>query len=113
MELNDLENEIIRILSVIDVDCFNCGLALSSKSISKDLEQSYDLIKKTMRRLRNQGYIEYENKTYNVMEDYWTQEYSKFHNQGWLLTDKSRETEVWKKEYEKASKIFDECFGGK
>lgn len=108
--MNDIENEIIRLLAIQDVSCFNCGIALPSKYFSEVLEIDYDEIKKIMRKLRNQGYIVYENKSYSVCEDYEMQEFSTFRNRGWLLTDKARTLNVYIEEYDKEKAIFNECF---
>ncbi len=107
----EIENKILRFLSANDVSCFNCGYAIHSKNISEYLKISYEKVKKIMREMKKEGLVVYENKSYTICEDYEMQEYSSFRNVGWLLTDKARETEIWKEENEKEKKIFKECFG--
>ena len=113
MSKNDknLENEILKILSSIDVNPFCCGTATHSKNIAQLLNVSYEKIKKIMKEMKKEGLVIYENKVYTTLEDYEMQEYSKFRNIGWLLTDKARETDIWKEENKKEEKIFRECFG--
>lgn len=107
-----IKNEILKILSINDVCCFSCGIAISSKLISITLQENYEEIKKIIKEMKKEGLIFYEDKSYTICEDYETQEFSKFRNRGWLLTDKARQTKIWKKENKKEQKIFKECFGG-
>lgn len=111
--MNDIEikNKILRFLSANDVNAFNCGYAIHSKNISEFLKVNYEKVKKIMKEMKKEGLVLYENQSYTVLEDYETQEYSKFRNIGWLLTDKARKTDIWKEENEKEKKIFKECFG--
>lgn len=111
MENNDIKDEILKLLSANDVNVFLCGYAISSKAISLVLKINYDKVKKIMREMKKDGLIIYENQSYTVCEDYEMQEFSKFRNRGWMLTDKARQTEIWKIEKEKEEKIFKECFG--
>lgn len=111
MEDTEIKNKILRFLSSNDVNVFNCGYAIHSKNISEALKISYEKIKKLMKEMKKDGLVVYENKVYTRLEDYEMQEYSKFRNIGWLLTDKARQTEIWKEESEKEKKIFKECFG--
>lgn len=111
MEDTEIKNKILRFLSANDVCVFNCGYAIHSKNISESLKISYEKIKKLMKEMKKDGLVVYENKVYSRLEDYEMQEYSKFRNIGWLLTDKARQTAIWKEESEKEKKIFKECFG--
>ena len=105
-----IENKILKILSEIDVCYLTCGRAISSKEISNILNYPYNDIKRIMRSLRYKGLIQYENKVYNVCDDYWTGEYHKFRNRGWLISKKGTETAIWKKANEKEQQIFNNCF---
>lgn len=111
MEDKEIKDKILKFLSANDVNIFNCGYAIHSKNISESLHISYEKIKRIIKKMKREGLVVYENKSYTVLEDYEMQEYSKFRNIGWLLTDKARQTEIWKKEKEKEEKIFKECFG--
>ena len=111
MEEVEIKDKILKMLSVNDVNIFNCGYAIHSKNISEFLKINYEKVKKIMKEMKREGLVVYENKTYTVLEDYEMQEYSKFRNTGWLLTEKARETEIWKKAKENEEKIFKECFG--
>ena len=111
MEEQEIKDKILRFLSAFDCDVFNCGYAVHSKNISQGLKISYEKVKKIMKEMKKEGLVIYENKSYRRLEDYETQEFSTFRNIGWLLTDKARQTEIWKEENEKERKIFKECFG--
>ena len=105
--MNDIKSKILKILSAQDVGAFSSGYAIHSKTISEELDIDYETIKKTMKEMKRDGLVVYENKSYTVCEDYEMQEYSKFRNIGWLLTDKARKTDIWEKENEKEKKIFE------
>lgn len=107
----NIKNKILKFLAINDVNPFACGIAICSKAISEVTNTDYEIIKKTMKEMKKEGLVYYENKSYSVCEDYEMQEYSKFRNIGWLLTDKARETDIYKKELEKERKIWKECFG--
>lgn len=107
----EIKDKILRFLSANDVNVFNCGYAIHSKNISEFLKISYEKVKRIMKEMKKEGLVVYENKSYTVCEDYEMQEFSKFRNIGWLLTDKARQTQIWKIEKEKEDKIFKECFG--
>lgn len=111
LDINIIKNKILKLLSSNDVVVFDSGYAIHSKIISNILQINYEKIKMTMKEMKKEGLVVYENKSYRVCEDYEMQEYSRFRNMGWLLTDKARQTEIWKKEMKKEEKIFKECFG--
>lgn len=108
----EIKNKIIRILSEIDCCFLTSGRALSSKAIAEEVQQPYDLIKKLMRQLQREKLVMYTNIVYTTLEDYETQEYSKFRNKGWLISEEGRKTDIYKEEDIKERKIFEECFGG-
>lgn len=103
-----VKNRILKLLSAQDVGAFSSGYAMHSKTISEIINVNYNDIKRIMKEMKKEGLVTYENKSYTVCEDYETQEYSKFRNIGWLLTDKARETEIWKKEAEKERQIWEQ-----
>lgn len=105
-----IKEDILRFLAENDVNCFSSGYAISSKNISECLKINYEKVKKIMKEMKKEGLIVYENKSYTVLDDYETQEFHKFRNRGWLLTDKARRTKIWEEENEKEEKIFKECF---
>lgn len=112
MKEKETIDEILRFLSINDVDCFNAGYAIHSKVISEALKIDYEKTKKIMKKMKKEGLVVYENKSYTVCDDYELQIFYKMRNTGWLLTDKARQTNIWKEESEKEKKIFQKCFGG-
>lgn len=108
MKEKTIQNKILKLLSSQDVGAFSSGYAIHSKAISEEVKVDYETIKKIMKQMKKEGLVVYENKSYTVCEDYEMQEFSKFRNIGWLLTDKARQTTIWKKEDEKERKIWEE-----
>ena len=106
--MGEIKNKILKFLSAQDVGAFSSAYATHSKVIAEVVEIDYETIKKIMKEMKKEGLVVYENKSYTVCEDYEMQEFSKFRNIGWLLTDKARETDIWKKENEKEKKIWED-----
>lgn len=106
--MREIKDKILKFLSAQDVGAFSSAYATHSKVIAEVVEIDYETIKKIMKEMKKEGLVVYENKSYTVCEDYEMQEFSKFRNIGWLLTDKARETDIWKKENEKEKKIWED-----
>lgn len=78
---------------------------ISSKNIAKLLEIPQKDVLKELRRLKKEGLV------YSSWENFYSEYYERwFITSGWAITEKAKQTEQYKRAWEREREVCQECF---
>ena len=107
------KEKLLKIMINTFVSCMNLGYPISIRNIAHLEKETYYQVRKYIKQLETEGLVKKESVYYPGDYNY---EYSCYESEGmsitgWVITDKCKQLEEYKKASEKEIELIESCFG--